>query len=117
MLLHRPEEGLEWSAFVPLAGRRNAEAPRITPLLASASAGSMYRSGRRGVHELADCIGDPPAGRSASAVALFSKLVGSLNAFHFRPIAVAFQHQVGDAPDVDLRDHIRRATQHISICG
>jgi hypothetical protein len=44
---------------------------------------SVHQSGWRGVRELPDRICDPPPDRGAVVIALFSKLVGSPNAFHF----------------------------------
>ena len=42
--------------------------------------------------------------------------------FYIRLVAVTFQHQVGDAPDVNFRDHARqvigqRSTGTGSTCG
>ena len=35
----------------------------------------------------------------------YGAIVGPSRAFRLRLVAVALEHQVGDAPDVDLRDH------------
>jgi hypothetical protein len=64
----------------------------------------MHRSKRRRVHELPDCIGDPPPNRGTVVIARLRKFFRPYRAFYVRLIAVALQHQVGDAPDVDFRD-------------
>src|SRR5262249_38759026 len=46
-----------------------------------------------------------PPDRLASLIARLCKLFRAYSTFYVSLIAVAFQHQVGDAPDVDLRDH------------
>jgi hypothetical protein len=84
---------------------------------------SVQWSRRCPVHELPDRISDAPPDRRAVVIALFSKLLGSLDAFHFRLIAIVLEHQIGDAPDVDFRDHVGRLanepvfTVNTSVCG
>ena len=46
-----------------------------------------------------------------------AKLFRPYRAFYIRLIAVAFQHQVGDTPDIDLRDHARQIIGRTSMYG
>ena len=69
----------------------------------------MQWSGRCRVHQLPDCIGNPPPHRRAGTIAIQGQLLHPYRAFCRGLIAVAFQHQVGDAPDVDLGDHARKS--------
>ena len=55
-----------------------------------------------------DRINNPPADGLASPIARLSKLFRSYRTFYVSLIAVAFQHQVGDAPDVNFRDHAQQ---------
>jgi len=66
-------------------------------------------SGRCRIHQLPDCIGNPPPHRRAGTIAIQGQLLHPYRAFCRGLIAVAFQHQVGDAPDVDLGDHARKS--------
>jgi hypothetical protein len=52
----------------------------------------------------------------AAAVAIRSKLRRPYRTLRLGLIAVALEHQVGDAPDVDFRDHTRQAIGRTSIC-
>jgi hypothetical protein len=40
-----------------------------------------------------------------------------LGAFQHRLVAVACKHEVGDAPYVDFRDHVKEAIRRSSIDG
>ena len=65
------------------------------------------------MHQLPDCIGNPPPPhRRAGIIAIQGQLLHPYRAFRLGLIAVAFQHQVGDAPDV-----ARKATARTSIGG
>jgi len=66
---------------------------------------SVYRSGRCYVHELLDCTRNPPPDRNAGRIPDLSEFVGPSRAFCLGQVAITLQHQVGDAPDVDLGDH------------
>ena len=55
--------------------------------------------------KLPDRINNPPPDRLSSPVARLSKLFRPYRTFYVSLIAVAVQHQAGDAPDVDLGDH------------
>jgi len=65
-------------------------------------------SRRCGIHELPDRINNPPPDRLTRPIARLSKLFRPYRTFYVGLIVVAFQHQVGDTPDVDLRDHAGR---------
>jgi hypothetical protein len=67
--------------------------------------GSVQRTGRCVVLQLAYGIGDPAPYRGAIVIVLRGKLIGARGAFVERFLAVPFEHQVGGAPDVDLRYH------------
>src|SRR5690349_19900187 len=66
---------------------------------------SVHRSRRRRVRELPDCVDDPEPDRYTDGVTSCREFVGSSGALHLGRVAVAFKHQVGDAPDVDLGYH------------
>ena len=70
---------------------------------------SVHRSGRGHVHELSDCTRDPAPDRHAGSVAHLPEFVGSSRAFRLSLIAVALEHQVSDAPNVDPGYHTREA--------
>jgi hypothetical protein len=57
------------------------------------------------IRELVDSGGDPAPGRGTVVIAGGCEVVGALAAFLERFIAVALEHQVGGAPDVDLGYH------------
>ena len=65
----------------------------------------MYRPRRNHVHKLPDCSRDPAPNRHAGRVPDLPEFIGPSCAFHLGQVAVTFQHQVGDAPNVDLWDH------------
>jgi hypothetical protein len=68
----------------------------------------VYGSGRCPVDELPHCIGDPPPDRFAGPIALFRKFFRPYSTFYIRLVAVALEHQIGDAPDIDFGDHAGR---------
>ena len=63
----------------------------------------MQRSGRYGVGELHDGVGDGV--RAPGVIVSGRELVSARAAFLERFLAVALQHQVGSAPDIDLGYH------------
>ena len=65
----------------------------------------MWPGGRNPVRELADGVGDPAPDRFTVVIILGSELVGAGGAFLDGLVAVPLEHQVGSAPDVDLRYH------------
>jgi hypothetical protein len=77
--------------------------PRTGIVNAVSSPQSVQWPRRCHVHELPDCIGDPPPDRSTGAVTILSKLRRPYRTFRLSLIAVVLEHQVGDAPNVDLR--------------
>jgi hypothetical protein len=62
-------------------------------------------TGRRLVGELADGGGDPAPDDRAIVIILSGELPGTGGAFLERLVAVALEHQVGRAPDVDIGYH------------
>ena len=68
----------------------------------------VNRPRRRHVFYLPDRINNPPPDRLASPIARLSKLFRPYRAFYVRLVAVALEHQVGDAPDIDFGDHAGR---------
>src|SRR5437016_5294119 len=70
----------------------------VTPPLVS-----VYRSGSCRVDKLSDRFHYAQSDRNARKIAIRRKLVGALGAFHPRVVAVVLEHQIGDAPDIDLR--------------
>jgi hypothetical protein len=69
---------------------------------------SMQRPCGCGSRKLSDRIGDAEPGRRTSAVTIAREFVGALGAFQHCLVAVASEHEVGDAPNVDFRDHAGR---------
>lgn len=67
--------------------------------------GSVHRPGRRFVCELDDRIPDPAPDRYAVVIVGGCQLVGARFAFLERLLAIALEHQVGGAPDIDLGYH------------
>jgi hypothetical protein len=61
--------------------------------------------GRSVIRELVYSGGDPAPGRGTVVIAGGCEVVGALAAFLERFVAVALEHQVGGAPDVDLGYH------------
>ena len=68
----------------------------------------MYRPERCGDRELPDCVDYAEPSCHAGKIAIRRKFLGSLGAFRQSLVAVAREHQVGDAPDVDFRYHAER---------
>jgi hypothetical protein len=77
----------------------------------------VYWSGRYHIHELPDCTHNPAPDRHAGGIAILPEFIGPPRAFHLGLIAIALQHQVSHAPNVDFRDHARKATVRVSIGG
>jgi hypothetical protein len=75
---------------------------------------SVQRSARSVAGELLDGRGNPAPDVSAVVIAAGRKLVGTRGALFERLFAVAFQHQVGGAPDVDLGYHVGKMYAAIS---
>jgi hypothetical protein len=65
----------------------------------------VRRSGRCGVGELLDRGCDPAPGVGAVVIAISSEFVDTRAALLERFVAVAFQHQGGGTPDIDLGYH------------
>jgi hypothetical protein len=65
----------------------------------------VQESGRCGGCELPDCIDDPPPDCLAVLIASLREFVDPSGAFRYGVVAVMLEHQVGDAPDVDLGYH------------
>ena len=70
-----------------------------------ADAGSVHQPGRCCVRELPDGVGNPAPSHRAVVIAGGRKLVGTRGALFERLLAVAFEHQVGGTPDIDLGYH------------
>src|SRR5437764_15495213 len=67
-----------------------------------AAFGSVHRPGRRFVCELGGRIPDPAPDRYAVVIVGGCQLIGARFAFLERLLAIALEHQVGGAPDIDL---------------
>jgi hypothetical protein len=65
----------------------------------------MQRPGRCRIRELIDRIDNPTPDRHTGGITSGRKPVGASSAFHQSRIAVAFEHQIRYAPDVDLGYH------------
>jgi len=65
----------------------------------------VHPAGRRRVRELPDGIDNPAPGRFAIVIAAGCELLGARLAFVERFVAVALEHEVGGAADVDLGYH------------
>ena len=65
----------------------------------------MHRPRGCCVSKLSDRISDPEPGRCPSTVTICREFVRVLGAFQHRFLAIACKHEVGDAPNVDVRDH------------
>src|SRR5207237_10284641 len=70
-----------------------------------AAFGSVHRPGRRFVCELGDRIPDPAPDRYAVVIVGGCQLIGARFAFLERLLAIAREHRVGGAPDIDLGYH------------
>jgi len=57
------------------------------------------------VCKLPDCGGDPKPSCRPGSVTIRREFMRALGAFQHRFIAVPCNHEVGDAPNVDFRDH------------
>jgi hypothetical protein len=66
---------------------------------------SVQRSGRCIVREVRDGGSNPAPGHGAVVIAVRREFVGAGAALLERFLAVALEHQVGGAPDIDLRYH------------
>jgi hypothetical protein len=86
---------------------------RGTFVVVSGTFRSVHRSGRCVVRELLDSGGNPAPGRRAVVILGCRKLIGAGGAFLEGLIAVALEHQVGRAPDIDLGYH----TTTLHACG
>jgi hypothetical protein len=80
--------------------------PQRCPVFSFSGGRSVDRTGRGGVDELPDGVRDPAPKRHAVVIAGRWELVGPRGAFLERLLAIALEHQVGGAPDVDLGDRI-----------
>jgi hypothetical protein len=60
------------------------------------------------VRQLPDGVANPVPGRRAVGIAVGRRLVGARGVFLKRLLAVALDHQVGGAPDIDLGHHARK---------
>ena len=76
----------------------------------------MQRTGRRCVRELSDDVANPKPDYLAGGVASCPELIGMTSAFLPGFVTVAFEHQVRDAPDVDLWYHAGKAIRRIALC-
>jgi hypothetical protein len=65
----------------------------------------MHRPRRCRVRELSDRAHNPAPDHRTVVIAGLCKLVGALRALQFGILAVALEHELGDAPYVDVRDH------------
>src|SRR6516165_8125891 len=68
----------------------------------------VHQSRGRPVRELLDRTGDKPPDSGAIVIALLRKLFRPYSTFYVSLVAVALEHQVSDAPDIDLGDHAGR---------
>jgi hypothetical protein len=68
----------------------------------------MHRPRGCRVRKLTDCIGNSKPSCRPDAVTIRREFVRVLGAFQHRLVAVASKHEVGDAPNVDFRDHAER---------
>ena len=77
----------------------------------------MYRAGRCRLCELPHCVEDAQPDRNAGKVTIARQLFGSSSALRSRLLAKAVEHQVGNAPDVDLWYHAGEANRGTSPSG
>jgi len=77
----------------------------------------VYRPRRCHVHELPDYTRDPAPDSNSLGIPNLPEFVGPSLAFGLCLVAVVLEHQVSDAPDIDLRDHAVKATVRTSIVG
>jgi hypothetical protein len=69
---------------------------------------SVHRAGWCRVRELDDGIPDPAPDRDAVVIVGGGELIGARIAFLERLLAVALEHQIGGAPDIDLGYHAEK---------
>jgi hypothetical protein len=81
------------------------------PKIRSRRIGSVHRPGRRFVCELGDRIPDPAPDRYAVVIVGGCQLIGARFAFLERLLAIALEHQVGGAPDIDLGYHAAKTAR------
>src|SRR6202043_1135885 len=74
---------------------------------------SVNRARRHVVGELLDGGGNPAPRRRAIVIAVGRELVGARAALLERFLAVALEHQIGGAPDIDLGYHAGK----LQACG
>ena len=72
---------------------------------------SVERPGGRLVRELANGVGDPAPHGLAVVIVPRGKLVGARGAFLKGLVPIPLEHEVGGAPDVDLRCHRGQAAR------
>jgi hypothetical protein len=75
----------------------------------------MYRAGWCLVFKLHDRRADAVPHRLAVVIAGRRELVGPCGTFIERFLAMAFEHQVGSAPNVDIRYHGRKIARLRSL--
>src|SRR5689334_2244836 len=80
-----------------------------------AGLGSVHRPGRRCVCELGDRIPDPAPDRYAVEIVGGCQLIGARFAFLERLLAIALEHQIGGASDIDLGYHAAKTERRVSI--
>jgi hypothetical protein len=74
-------------------------------------AGSVHCPGWCCVRELPYGIGNPAPGHCAVVIAVGRKLVDTRGALLKRLLAIAFEHQVGGSPNIDLRYHATKGAR------
>ena len=77
----------------------------------------VYRPDRRRDGELPDCVNDAQPNGHTRKIVIRRELIGSFGAFCQSLVAVAREHQVGDAPDVNFRYHALKVIRRMSIYG
>ena len=75
----------------------------------------MHQPGRRHVRQLGDRIRNSASDRHAGDVAIRRELVGPSSAFRLDVVVVALEHQVSDAPDVDVGYHADKTASLRSV--
>jgi hypothetical protein len=87
----------------------NASATTINVRWTQGFCSDIRRLARAAVSSTAAGLADnSPPDSLASPISRLSKVFRPYCTFYVSLIAVAFQHEVGDAPDVDFRDHVDR---------
>jgi len=77
----------------------------------------MHQPRGRCVRKQRDRIGDPKPSCSPGAVPFRRELMGAGGAFQRCLFSVACDHEIGDAPNVDFRDHERELIRRPYIDG